>query len=36
MRPAMPVPVFAGGIERFNRGEFFASHEAFEEQLDHG
>jgi predicted metal-dependent hydrolase len=31
----MDAPVFATGIERFNRGEFFAAHEAFEEQLDH-
>ena len=31
----MALPVFAAGIECFNRGEFFASHEAFEEQLDH-
>ena len=31
----MPLAVFAAGVDHFNRGEFFAAHEAFEEQLDH-
>jgi predicted metal-dependent hydrolase len=27
-------PAFAVGVQHFNRGEFFAAHEAFEELLD--
>jgi predicted metal-dependent hydrolase len=27
-------PAFAAGVQRFNRGEFFEAHEAFEELLD--